>query len=195
MPMVGHCSAVISLLPGKSSVLPKRAARVRIPRQRERSLAGGGGGVAPLVRAGLLGLCGGGGHTCVNDGGGGLGGGGGGGVQGAARRSKSAPHMHVPVCICSYVRQFQSNAPVIHLRRRLFVHCLAVFCQPKSLACILLTGAPSPCLQVLALWLALRRPDLLGTVGVGMQAGGRESWALWGLISSRGGRHAHGVAP
>ena len=92
----------------------------------------------------------------------------------AVRRSKSAPHMHVLVCICSNVRQFHSTEGIIHTERiiqlicRLIVRCLAVFCQPKPLARILLTGIPSPSHQAFALWLALCRPDLLVTVRAGI---------------------------
>ena len=54
----------------------------------------------------------------------------------AARRSMSAPHMHVLVCICSNVRQF-SQLCHAQLSFWLIVLRLAVFWQPQPLAAIL----------------------------------------------------------
>ena len=58
---------------------------------------------------------------------------------------QSAPHMHVLVCICSNVRQF-NHIPFTRVVRAGYVQTvklspgelsLAVFCQPKPLACML----------------------------------------------------------
>ena len=92
----------------------------------------------------------------------------------AARRSKSAPHMHVLVCICSNVRQF-SQLWHAQLSFWLIVLRLAVFWQPQPLASILQT---QPLPYHTDTGLALNRPDLLGLVEVGSSDGrGGEGYA------------------
>ena len=88
---------------------------------------------------------------------------------GGARRSKSAPHMHVLVCTCSNVEAVLTAVSITALLQAqcVLVHWLAVFWQPlpQLLQCYVQRDLFQS-RQISAQGLALSRPDLLVSVEV-----------------------------